>query len=391
MRVLHVIPSLAATCGGPPKVLRQLVSALCSAGGEVDIATTEANWPASARIPTSSHERGVRIFSFPRRAEAWAWAPQLSEWLQEHAGDYDLIHVHFVFTHLDFAACRAAVRARVPYVVCPHGTLDRWVMWQKPWKKWPYYYAVERRLLRRAAAIHALSEMEARSIARLDLGVPIVIVPPVTALRATAPVSKAEDGPLTVVFLARIHPTKRLDVVLRALAVLRRRGVMIYLEIAGDGPRAWRRRAEKQVRRLGLQEAVTFHGWMLEDGVSEILGRSDLFALPSAHESFGLAVAEGLAAGLPVIISDQVALAADVQAAGAGRVVPVDDADAVADAIQSLCDRGMRTRMSESALRLARSRFRPEELREKLLRVYSAIVKNDAAFVAPPVRHGTVL
>jgi glycosyltransferase involved in cell wall biosynthesis len=100
------------------------------------------------------------------------------------------------------------------------------------------------------------------------------------------------------------------------------------------------------------------------------LADADLFVLPSYQENFGIAAAEAMAAGLPVVVSDRVGIAEQVAEAGAGTVVPCDAA-AVADAIRrAALDPEARLRAGERAARLARGRFAWEHTSRRLLELY---------------------
>ena len=84
-------------------------------------------------------------------------------------------------------------------------------------------------------------------------------------------------------------------------------------------------RMQREVERLGLEDRVSFPGMVVGAEKAKLLAEFDVFVLPSADESFGIAVAEAMAAGVPVLITEHVALAADVEGAGAGLIAPRTD------------------------------------------------------------------
>lgn len=112
---------------------------------------------------------------------------------------------------------------------------------------------------------------------------------------------QAAAGPLRVIFVGRLVPYKGADMLVNAAAgALRER--RMHLEIVGDGPQ----RAElvSQVRSLGIEQSVTFHGWLAQERVADLLAKADLFAFPSIREFGGGAILEAMACGVPALVVD---------------------------------------------------------------------------------------
>ena len=137
------------------------------------------------------------------------------------------------------------------------------------------------------------------------------------------------DGPPRIGSIGRMHRNKGYDVLLQATARLKAKGADFRLTLAGDGPEL--AALKTLATRLGLDDQVTFTGWM--DSPAEVLKTLDLFVLSSRIEPFGLVVIEAMAFGTPVVATD-VDGPRDILAGGQlGRLVGKDDADALADAI----------------------------------------------------------
>jgi glycosyltransferase involved in cell wall biosynthesis len=106
--------------------------------------------------------------------------------------------------------------------------------------------------------------------------------------------------------VARLHCTKGLDLVVRALAPLRGRNWRLaFVGNDADGTKA---KLVRLASDLGLADQVSFHSTVSESQLPAIYSAGDLFVLPSYHENFGNVVLEALACGCPVLISDQVAI-----------------------------------------------------------------------------------
>ncbi|MGZ3304927.1 MAG: glycosyltransferase [Asticcacaulis sp.] len=145
------------------------------------------------------------------------------------------------------------------------------------------------------------------------------------------PVKPAPDGVAVIGTLGRLHENKGLDIMLRALAILLRRGMKVRLRIAGDGPELPRLR--DLTHKLGLQDEVEFTGWV--SPAADYLSTLDLFVLPSRVEPFGLVVAESMAAGVAVVASDIDGPREILKGGDLGWLSPPEDAQGLAGAIAS--------------------------------------------------------
>jgi glycosyltransferase involved in cell wall biosynthesis len=347
MRVLHVIPGIAPRYGGPSTAILPMCAALSRLPGlQVEIAATDADGAGRAIDPKSLPPCPVPLHLFRRDfSEQWKFSRGLAGWLWHHARDYDLLHVHALWSFSTAAACAAARRHGVPLVVRPCGMLSPYTWERGAWKKRLYWLAVERRNLAGARWIHVTSRGEAEEVEALGLPPPVVIPQGIDEaawqiesrpdyLRGRCG-DLAGDRPI-VLFLSRLHPKKGVtDYLLPAFARLKSDAV---LAIAG-GPDEHEPGYEAQVRaaveRLGLSRRVVLLGpvrpeerWWLFDGAAA-------FVLPSHSENFGIVVAEAMARGVPVVVSDAVQASDHVLRAAAGRVVPLD-VGAVASALDRL-------------------------------------------------------
>ncbi|HEX8847964.1 MAG TPA: glycosyltransferase [Gemmatimonadaceae bacterium] len=379
MRVLHVIGSVAPREGGPTVAIKGMSSALAAQGLEVTVATTNADGPRDTLdVPVRDPviEKGVEYRHFARTLPGtFGLSLPLSRWLRANVAAYDVVEVHGLFVHATIAGCRAARRAGVPYVVRPLGMLDPWSLAQHAWKKRPYIRLIERPHLDGAAAIHATSESEADSVRGLGYRDRVRVIPlGVDAMPASRSERRGGDA-IELLFLSRLHPKKNVPLLLAAVAEARKAGADLRLTIAGTGTDEYRAELDRQVDALALRPVVRFVGQVAGDAKRELLARSDVFALPSSQENFGIAVAEALAAGLPVVVSDQVALAPDIAAADAGIIVPVDVAATAAALIDLARDPERRRAMGDRAARLAEARYSWARTARELRELYEELAR----------------
>lgn len=386
LRVLHVIPSVGPLRGGPSVMVRTMARGLAHAGLEVHVAATDDNGRGRLGVPHAIPvvEEAVTYHYFPRQTRFYSVSWPLGRWLARHVRDYDLVHVHALFSFAAVPAAYWAARAGVPYVVRPLGTLNRWGMeHRRPWLKRLSFAIIERRILRGAARIHYASEQEQIEAAELGLNprqavvplgidlTPFAEMPPRGWLRERVPGSA---GRPVALFLSRLDPKKGLDLLLAAFARARSRRPDLVLVIAGSGDPGFEQGVRRDAARLGLGDSVYWAGFLSGKEKLAALADADVFVLPSYSENFGVAVVEAMAAGLPVVISDRVGIYREVAAARAGLVVPCEQ-EAVAEAVLQLTlDAGLRDALGTRGRELARSRFSLEAMTDGLIAMYGGVL-----------------
>jgi glycosyltransferase involved in cell wall biosynthesis len=189
------------------------------------------------------------------------------------------------------------------------------------------------RVLRHATAIHYTSDVEREISQPFDGGAPARIVPlgvNLAGFDALPPAERFHErfpetrGRRIVLFLSRLHFKKGLDLLIPAFARVASEDPDLHLVIAGpddgmlDQCKAW-------ARRDGVAERVSFTGMLRGEDKLAAFAAASVFALPSYSENFGIAVVEAMAAGLPVVISDQVNIWREVQQGGGALVVRCDE------------------------------------------------------------------
>ena len=172
-----------------------------------------------------------------------------------------------------------------------------------------------------------------------------------------APSAEREWGCLRVVFVGRMVESKGLGELLEAFARAKgAAGIPMRLDLVGDG--GDRARFEAQARKLGLGDAVDFHGWMDRSEVAVLLGRCHVFAMPTWSEGMSNAVLEAMASGLAVVTTDIPANAELVRDGEHGMLTPVRDVEALTRALAALADDpDLLARCAANSRALAQERF----------------------------------
>jgi len=340
VRVLHVIHSLDRERGGPAEGVRQLVAAGSDLGDAHEVLTLDSP-EAMRRL-----DLDAALYALGPAHGRYGWTPRLGRWLRAHASGCDALIVHGLWQYHGLAVRRAALHAAVPYYVFCHGMLDPWFRKQYPLKhlkKLLYWKAVEHRVLRDAQAVLFTTEEEARlapasfgSFAARTAVVGFGVELDASAESATAEAFLARHpesrGRRNVIFLGRLHPKKGCDLLLDAYAQVARNDPRLHLVMAGPDQVGWRAGLDSHAQRLGIDDRISWSG-MLEGPLKwSALHAAEVFVLPSHQENFGIAVAEALAVGVPVLVSDKVNIWREVVADGAGFA----DADTLAGTVTLL-------------------------------------------------------
>jgi glycosyltransferase involved in cell wall biosynthesis len=344
-RVLHVIPSVGTVRGGTTTVVRQMTSDLAGAGVETHVATTDYDGDSRRTVVIGKPvvEGGVTYWYFPRQTRFYTCSWPMHVWLAQQVSSFQLVHIHALFSFSSLAAGYAAAKCGVPYVVTPHGMLLRWSMQnRRPWLKAASFRMFERRILAGAALVQYTSAQERDEATALGTTTRSAVIP--NALASDSPAGdrtswlarhpELRDRRI-VLFLSRIDPKKGLDLLIHAFAEVRQHVPDARLVVAGDGPEDFVKQMKALTARLNIASEVVWPGFINGELKRSALAAADVFVLPSYSENFGMAAAEAMAAGVPTVISENVAIQGDVHAAGAALVVPCD-AGKVADALMAV-------------------------------------------------------
>lgn len=359
---------------------------------EVTVATTNDDGPGKRLdVPTERdlqfEDTGAKCIFFQKQTELYKYSRPLGRWLHAHAGEFDVLHIHALFSYSSFAGSRAARRAKRPYIIRPLGVLNRWGMThRRPLLKSISARLIEAPILRSAAAIHFTTEAEQREAAAahpliskrpafvIPLPVSPMSAPPQQALEDFRKrLGLSSDTPV-VLFLSRLDRKKGLELLLSAFALTIQRRPEVALVIAGSGDAEYTQSLHAHAQRLGVLRNVVWTGMLKGADKIAAFHTAAAFVLASHSENFGIAAAEAMTAGLPVILTPGVALSTDVDRAGAGIVVPADE-NRLAEAIMLvLSDSTEHARLAAAARAFAKETFSPTVVAQHLKHQYERIV-----------------
>jgi glycosyltransferase involved in cell wall biosynthesis len=389
MKVLHVIPSMSRVHGGPTQALAMMERALTAHGVTVETATTDDDGPGRRNGKAGGRpafENGVPRRYFSKRVDFYKVAPGFARWIAHEARSYDLLHIHALFSFTSTVAARAARRFGVPYVVRPLGTLDAWGMAQRrPALKALSMRWIEGPMLRHAAAVHFTSDEEAAQAGALGIPLRAAVIPLGVETRATPSVTGAKLARANghcALYLSRLDPKKNLEGLLDAMGMLALDLPQLQLLIAGNGAPDYVAGLKARAQRLGLADRIRWLGHVEGADKAEAFAAADVFVLPSFSENFGIAAAEALAAGLPCLLGQGVAVAKEVVGAQAGLATR-PDAPSIAEGLRRIIasDSALQA-MSANARRLAAEQFSTQAMGARLKRLYLDILNAPHGFSA---------
>lgn len=381
MRALQVIPAVAARYGGPSVAAVRMCEALRGAGVSSVLAATDADGfgRLSVEVGRETTFEGSQAFFFPRLAsESLKLSPALASWLAKHVAGYDVVEIHGVFSHATIAAARASRRSGVPYVVRPLGQLDPWSLSQGRFRKRLFLALAGGRALEGAAGIHWTAEEERRLAPAAVSSQRGFVIP----LGVEDELFEADGEPYqsrgrTVLFLSRLHAKKNVEALIAAFAEATRSPELSSwsLRIAGEGDPGYSGRLRELVRSLGAEARIRFVGWLSGPEKRRALREASLLALPSRQENFGIVVAEAMACGTPVLVSEAVNLAPVIREREAGWVVALDTPALLRGLREALGSDGERERRGRAARALAAERFRWSAVGRALAVAYSELIR----------------
>ena len=329
MRILHVITTLDPRAGGPSEVVRILVRYAPPGFSSEAVTVDEPTSPFLADYDCPVTALG------PART-GLNYSARLLPWLRANRSRFDGVILHGLWQYAGFATRRALHGTTTPYMVFPHGMLDPYFKRAFPLKhlkKSVYWALSEYSILRDAKLVlftcQSESELAAQSFARHRWNgfvVPFGTVPPPAPTPAESEAFYAlcpgARGRRFLLFLGRIHPKKGCDLLVDAFVKIAPQHPDVDLVMAGPDPQAWRPRLEAAAVAAGLAGRIHWPGMLHGDAKGGAFRASEAFVLASHQENFGIAVAESLACGRPVLLSDKVNIAAEIASDGAGFMRP---------------------------------------------------------------------
>ncbi|MDB9446472.1 glycosyltransferase [Anabaena sp. CS-542/02] len=384
MKILMVIPALGEVYGGPTKIVLELAQSIAKLNVSVDIIATHANGSTSLDVPLNQwiRKNGYRIqyFSYLDLFD-YKFTGSMTKWLFKNVSNYDIVHTNAIFSYPILAAHLICQFRKVPYISAPHGMMEPWALAYKAWKKKLYFSFLEKPLLQRSQALQMTASTESRHVKSLGLKTRLVFIPNGIHRQDFVSLPSSEifyqEFPQTrdktlIIFLGRIDPKKGLDLLAPAFAQALKKFTDAHLIVAGPDNTGFLPTAESYFIKAGCRDAVTFTGMLTGTLKYAALAAADIYVAPSYSEGFSMSVLEGMATGLPCVITTGCNFP-EAGTAKAASIVDID-ADKIADAlIQLLQDPIAAKEMGDRAREFILDNYTWDTIAAKMAAVYQDI------------------
>ncbi len=344
MRIVQALQSIDLREGGITRVVVDLSAVMALRGHEIVIVSENpADVPSTWK--TSSPTQGLpTCFTLPPLGWKY-WSANFRRTVEDALVGVDLVHLHGLWEPFNLRIASIARRMGIPYIVTIHGMLDDWCMAQRLAKKRIYLAVTGRKMLERATAVHCTAAAELTQSQKWFPRRQGIVIPNLVDLSAYENLPGADEARARfaflstpnpkLIFLSRISPKKGCEHLIECAVLLRSRGILAEVVIAGTGPAEYVETLKALVIRRGIADTVHFVGHIGGTLKISLLQAGDLLVIPTSQENFGLVFFEALAAGLPVVTTDLVDTKEEIAQSGAGWIVP-QNATAFADAIEKI-------------------------------------------------------
>lgn len=312
---------------------------------------------------------GQEVHAFRRIGPySWHWTPGLPAFLKRCR--FQVASIQGIWQVSSGMVSRHCIHHGIPYMVTPHGMLNKVALAISPFKKRVASSLYVRSMLREASCIHALNNAEHDAIRLLGFSNPICVLSNGVSASDILQGKPSNIREKTVLYLGRLHPIKGLDLLIEAWASTRGAAAGWRLRIAGPSSGDTDLLLKKLARNLSASDSIEFVGPVFGAAKKELLGAASWFVLPSRSEGFPMTPLESLACGTPVVITPECNLP-EVIADGAGI-----DAGSSVDSLKRSLIQAMTmptlayTKMVESAGACLRHRFSWSKIASELLAVF---------------------
>jgi glycosyltransferase involved in cell wall biosynthesis len=369
--------------GGPAMTAAILAEGLNQYGFQVITVTSDRNGDGYMQVPRWVREaNGNEVIYCPTSPWRFFYSGSLTSTLETCLpGAAASIINCGSWNYFFLRGCRTSRRFRIPYVVYPHGNFDPWALSHKKWRKKVWWRLFDWNNYQQAAAVVALTPTEASQVRSMGVTTRIKVIPNGVSPEDFHPaLNRAEiedlfpplQGKRWLLFLARLHQKKGLDLLLSAMSRIRNDHPNMVLVIAGADEGGYSQTIHRLVQELNLRENVYQVGMVTGALKNGLLKNSELFALTSYSEGMPMGVLEAMACGLPVLVTPECNIP-EIAAYQAGVIVE-KEVNAVAVGLKLLLNNNdQRAEMKINARRLIEEKFTRNRILEETSKLIEEI------------------
>ncbi|GAG63410.1 unnamed protein product, partial [marine sediment metagenome] len=285
MKILYVTANMSSKWGGPTKVVAELTEKLVEKGVEITIFSP---FKRDEELKIVKPE-GVKLQLFPQNFIDKLWTSYSSGFakaIEQNVHKFNIIHIHEIWHYPHYIAYKAAKKAGKPYVITIHGALNPWCLGYKSFKKKIYASLIQKRILKEANVIHAITDEEVKQIKSFVPSNNITTIPnginseEFINLPSRKELEKLYPkliGKKVLIFLGRLHPVKGLDLLAKAFGMIARERDDVYLLIAGPDSDGYKAKVKQTFEKERTLDKVIFTGMLEGKNKLVALGGADIF------------------------------------------------------------------------------------------------------------------
>ena len=291
MKILSFISSLDLTGGGPSRSVPMLVKGLAELGVDVTLMTIRSENMNIHALEGTTAKFKVLGPSFSRR--------EIAQYLMDEK--FHLIQIQSMWELPYHKVMVEARKLGIPYIVTPRGMLDPWSIAHKKWKKKLAWWLYQRNDVQKAACVFTTANMEADHMRALGVATYKSVIPNGIETDCYPCKTSIDVVKKQVLYLSRVHMQKGIELLIEAWKRIHPDFADWQLHIVGNGEAEYIHYLENKVKSLGVKDSIKILPPMFGEAKINVYQESALFCLPSYSESFGMAIAESMSCGTPVI------------------------------------------------------------------------------------------
>ena len=365
MRIVHYIPSIDRTAGGTSTYMQVLAKELGKIA-EVHIITHISDNPLPMENCKVHYVTAYHPFNGIFKAEVNTLFDEISP---------DVVHVNCCWMPVCSVVQRMAQKRGYKVVLTPHGMLEPWIVNRHYWtRKLPALILYQKAAIQRADCIQATADSERDNLLKLGYNGNVKVVK--LGIDADGiEIKKSWKKTRQILFLSRVHVKKGINFLIEAASMLRNELQGYKIIVAGEGDGDYVAALKRQIADYGLQDMVKLIGGVYGNDKWKLIQTSDFFVLPTHSENFGLAIAEALASGTPVITTVGTPWS-DLNNSHAGAWIEIGTQPLV-DTLRkflALTDEELE-RMGRNGRKLIETKYSAKVMAEKMMEVYQEILR----------------
>lgn len=363
MKIVHYIPSIDRTAGGTSTYMQMLAKGLGEIS-EVHIITHASENPLVMENCTVHYVHNYQPFSY-------SWKITIAFLLDEIKPD--IVHVNCCWMPACAAVQRIAQKRGYKVVLTPHGMLEPWIIKRHYWtRKVPALWLYQKAAVQRADCVQATAESERDNLLKLGYNSNIKVVR-LGIDAESIEIKRSWKKSRQILFLSRVHVKKGINFLVETADVLRNELQGYKILVAGEGEADYVEAMKRMICDRGLQDIVQLIGGVYGDEKWRLFQTSDFFVLPTHSENFGLAIAESLASGTPVITTVGTPWS-DLNSSEAGAWIEIGTEPLVETLRRflSLSEDELET-MGRNGRKLIETKYSAHVMAEQMMEVYKSV------------------